>query len=125
MKQVKFWLPCFCQNLYKLEFSLGTGYNPTLGRIIGGKDVTNNIPWQVSIQQYVQKENRWEHFCGGTILNQYTILSAAHCFSDTYHHPEVEEKKRLRFKPVASLRIVAGSPFVHSFDDGTVANLQV
>ena len=115
----------FCQNLYKLQFSLGTDSNPTLERIIGGKDVTNNIPWQVSIQRYVEKENRWEHFCGGTILNQYTILSAAHCFSDTYHQPEFLGKKQLRTKPLASLRIVAGSPFVHSFDDGTVPNLQV
>ena len=33
------------------------------------------IPWQVSIRGH-------SHFCGGTILDAKTVLSAAHCFSD-------------------------------------------
>ena len=43
-------------------------------KIVGGKSASAPIPWQVSI--------RWQnsHYCGGTIIDSTTILSAAHCF---------------------------------------------
>ena len=46
-------------------------------RIIGGKVASAMIPWQVSISNM-----GWEnmHFCGGSILDSKTILTAAHCF---------------------------------------------
>ncbi|XP_060582501.1 uncharacterized protein LOC132738907 isoform X2 [Ruditapes philippinarum] len=37
-------------------------------------------PWQVNIQR--RKKRRWIHWCGGTIINNEWILSAAHCFDD-------------------------------------------
>ena len=44
-------------------------------RIVGGELAPDPIQWQVSIQ------TQWGfHFCGGTILNKNTVLSAAHCF---------------------------------------------
>ena len=42
--------------------------------IVGGEEAPDPIPWQVSLQ-----DGGWP-FCGGTILNNNTILSAAHCF---------------------------------------------
>ena len=45
--------------------------------IVGGHKAPSPIPWQVSVQK------GGSHFCGGTILDTYTILSAAHCF-DAY-----------------------------------------
>ena len=42
--------------------------------IVGGKQAPDPIQWQVSVQDY------WGHYCGGTILNENTVLSAAHCF---------------------------------------------
>jgi len=42
--------------------------NAPLGRIVGGEEAPSMIPWQVYI---------WG--CGGTILDECTILSAAHC----------------------------------------------
>ena len=42
--------------------------------IVGGQIAPSPIPWQVSVQ------SGGSHFCGGTILDTYTILSAAHCF---------------------------------------------
>ena len=47
-------------------------FNPA--EIVGGQQAPSPIPWQVSVQ------NGGQHFCGGTILDTFTILSAAHCF---------------------------------------------
>ncbi|KAL6265047.1 hypothetical protein P5V15_005138 [Pogonomyrmex californicus] len=42
--------------------------------IVGGKDApVGKYPYQVSLRRY---DN---HFCGGSILNKHTILTAAHC----------------------------------------------
>ena len=43
-------------------------------RIIGGQAAESPIPWQVSLQKASGK-----HYCGGTILDSTTILTAAHC----------------------------------------------
>ena len=45
-------------------------------RVMGGKTAERSIPWQVSLRP------DWDisqHFCGGTILDSTTILTAAHC----------------------------------------------
>ena len=47
-------------------------------RIVGGVEAESNIPWQVLI--FIKNE----FMCGGTILDQMTILSAAHCFEKPY-----------------------------------------
>ena len=46
------------------------------GKIVGGQDAESIIPWQVSIGN-----DHYGHFCGGTILDGWTILTAAHCFT--------------------------------------------
>ena len=43
------------------------------GKIVGGMIATSSIPWQVQVR------GSDGTFCGGTILDEYTILSAAHC----------------------------------------------
>ncbi|XP_055622446.1 uncharacterized protein LOC129766011 [Toxorhynchites rutilus septentrionalis] len=44
------------------------------GKIVGGKPVTiDDVPYQVSLLLGSR------HFCGGSILNENTILTAAHC----------------------------------------------
>ena len=42
-------------------------------KIVGGMIATSSIPWQVQVRLGDGT------FCGGTILDEYTILSAAHC----------------------------------------------
>merc|ERR1712050_51681 len=47
-------------------------------RIVGGKIALEPIPWQAHITIMIGRES---FQCGGTILDEETILSAAHCFN--------------------------------------------
>ena len=47
-------------------------------RIVGGQNAPGAIPWQVSVRQC---NSGGCHFCGGTILDANTVMSAAHCFT--------------------------------------------
>ncbi|XP_069766636.1 acrosin-like [Narcine bancroftii] len=50
-------------------------------RIVGGRDaVTGAWPWQVSLQMVASNT----HMCGASVINQYWLLSAAHCFPRKY-----------------------------------------
>ena len=70
--------------------------------IVGGGDAPSPIPWQVS----VQFNN--VHFCGATILDKKTLLSAASCFYG-------------KFDSTNGISIRAGS--VHKSDGGQVCLL--
>ena len=60
-------------------------------RIVGGQFAPTNIPWQAQVHigtssymgkqfQDVMGKLHSGHYCGATILDAKTILSAAHCF---------------------------------------------
>merc|ERR1719361_352784 len=44
-------------------------------RIVGGEAADSPIPWQVSVRQC---QSGGCHFCGGTILDEKTVMCAAH-----------------------------------------------
>lgn len=62
-------------------FSTVHGNEDDSNRIVGGRNATiEEFPWQVSIINITNGR----HFCGGFILDRFTIGTAAHCFQHTY-----------------------------------------
>nr|XP_055189698.1 serine protease 38 [Nyctereutes procyonoides] len=58
-----------------LNVNVACGRRYIQGKIVGGVDVLERKwPWQVSVHY------RGFHVCGGSIISEYWILSAAHCF---------------------------------------------
>lgn len=52
--------------------------NSQTGRIVGGTTAqAGEQPWIVSIHE--KQQYQYKHICGGTILNEYYIVTAAHC----------------------------------------------
>ncbi|XP_013011134.1 transmembrane protease serine 4 isoform X1 [Cavia porcellus] len=66
--------PCDSDSLVSLQ-CLACGSSAKASRVLGGEQASvESWPWQVSIQYNKQ------HICGGSILDPYWILTAAHCF---------------------------------------------
>ncbi|XP_063076943.1 testisin-like [Engraulis encrasicolus] len=58
------------------DMCLYCGQVPLNSRIVGGEDAPpGNWPWQVSIHYYWYEH----HICGGTLINNQWVLTAAHC----------------------------------------------
>ncbi|KAF5287281.1 hypothetical protein FQR65_LT02154 [Abscondita terminalis] len=64
---------------YAMHANAKLGKNENLKDIVGGKAVPSNrrYPYQVSIQ------SSKKHFCGGSIISEKVILTAAHCMDRT------------------------------------------
>lgn len=54
--------------------------NPPRGRIVGGHEVSfENNPWQIALIRANVEEPRRSQFCGGSIIENDWVLTAAHC----------------------------------------------
>lgn len=65
---------------YLISFSCASSYQDVEGnRIVGGSKVTTPIAYQVSLQ--FSRNDRYSHFCGGSIISKEHVLTAAHCLN--------------------------------------------
>ena len=90
-------------------------------RIVGGQFAPTNIPWQAQVHvgdnSYMGHKGQSGHFCGATILDAKTILSAAHCF---FAGPKFIQDYKLAEKYHGKKFIDAMEPFIRVgfTDDG-------
>ena len=94
-------------------------------RVVGGKEAPEPIPWQVHVHFKRIVNGRLKSYsCGGTIINEDTILSAAHC----YYPLETVDYIIAGTKRVGSskgqkidVNAVIIHPFYDEFNNGEVA----
>ncbi|XP_071316269.1 coagulation factor IXb [Trachinotus anak] len=52
-------------------------------RIVGGDEATpGEIPWQVTLMSHSESLGRAQSFCGGSLLSELWVLTAAHCLME-------------------------------------------
>ena len=88
----------------------------TYDRIVGGATATSAIPWQVSLRQC---QHGACHFCGGTVLDSKTILTAAHCKVQTSHYIMVGKVSRLEGQNVQVSKVINPNP---NWNENTMDN---
>ena len=95
-------LLCLCSVLVVSQARLSAGE----GRIVGGEEAgAKDAPWQVSLRNFL---GGISHFCGGSILSESWVVTAAHCLDGlsvfqydvmagqhNIHLPDIHQQVRL------------------------------
>ncbi|XP_027626419.1 chymotrypsin-like elastase family member 2A [Tupaia chinensis] len=95
--------------------ALGCGlptYLPHLSRVVGGEDASpNSWPWQVSLQY--SSSGTWRHTCGGSLVANNWVLTAAHCISSSRTYRVLLGRHSLSTDESGSLAVQVSKLVVH------------
>uniref|UniRef100_A0A3Q1GIF0 pancreatic elastase II n=2 Tax=Acanthochromis polyacanthus TaxID=80966 RepID=A0A3Q1GIF0_9TELE len=70
-------------------------FQPLVSRVVGGVDARpHSWPWQISLQY--NNAGEWRHTCGGTLISNQWVLTAAHCISSSREYRVALGKQNLR-----------------------------
>ncbi|KAM7234945.1 hypothetical protein CapIbe_013765 [Capra ibex] len=87
-------------------------YPPQLSRVVGGEDARpNSWPWQVSLQY--SSSGQWRHTCGGSLIEQNWVLTAAHCISSSRTYRVVVGRQSLSTAESGSLTVAVSKSVIH------------
>ncbi|XP_023031140.2 trypsin [Drosophila willistoni] len=82
-------------------------------KVVGGYPVTiEEIPYQVSIR-YREIHEGSGHVCGGSVISQRAVLSAAHCFV-------IKTQESVRYREANLYIVVAGGDQINQADQNTL-----
>ena len=71
-------------------------------RIINGQSAPKAIPWQVSLHKYLDRYHA-QHWCGASIIDHNTIITAAHCFTVNVSNVMYQDYSQEKYEIVVGL----------------------
>ncbi|XP_040843882.1 chymotrypsin-like elastase family member 2A [Ochotona curzoniae] len=91
-------------------------------RVVGGEEAkANSWPWQVSLQY--SSGGSWYHTCGGSLVHNRWVLTAAHCISSSRTYRVVLGRHSLSKAETGSVTVSVSKLVVHeNWDANKVAN---
>uniref|UniRef100_A0A3Q3WLR6 pancreatic elastase II n=1 Tax=Mola mola TaxID=94237 RepID=A0A3Q3WLR6_MOLML len=85
---------------------------PVVSRVVGGEDVRENSwPWQISLQ-YKSGKNFY-HTCGGTLISNQWVLTAAHCIGSSRTYRVYLGKHNLEASEPGSVYVSPSKIIIH------------
>ncbi|XP_068935043.1 chymotrypsin-like elastase family member 2A [Petaurus breviceps papuanus] len=90
-------------------------------RVVGGDDARpHSWPWQVSLQY--NSSSHWRHTCGGSLIDQNWVMTAAHCISSSRTYRVQLGKHSLSTDEEGTLAVSVTKLVVHEDWNGKLAN---